>query len=130
MSDFAEDEAEESGSDVGSSEHEEELEETEADRAFVVEGPVVDDVSESSGASEDEDDDVMASGPVKKRRRVENLDEEDLELLEENLGVKLKRVCMTVATFLLLPIVVRKCNVSHPNHKAKMMLKHGERLLH
>ena len=69
MADFAQEEAEESGSNVGSSDHEEEPEETEADRAFVVEGPVADDQSsESSGVSDD--DGETASGPLKKRRRM------------------------------------------------------------
>ena len=54
---------------------------------------VKDKQSQDSGSDEDDDDD---DGPRKKKRRrhlsEEELTDEDYDLLEENLGVKMKRV--------------------------------------
>lgn len=118
-------EAEESGSDISSDSNDEEPQETAADRAFVDDEPEDEDVhhalSDSSGDSVDDSDTV--GGPKKKRRRMgmcrvcsnefqlfriqvccltdveENLDEDiedDIALVEENLGFKLNRVSAAV----------------------------------
>ena len=71
--DLVENEAELSGSDASSDSNDEEPEETEADRAFVVDGPVEEpdessDSSDGSASSNDNEKDAT-SAPKKKRRR-------------------------------------------------------------